>query len=209
MAGRVSHLLARADDLSCGAVGDWTYIEEMFWDRGVWQDRSWLFGSPWEIGTWKLVFGAFAGASSTCALCSRRVYLGVRKNNPDFPLVLVEPAKVFNGFLRVFAELCVLARTQWPFVKTAHPCTLACIQTIIRLSKFEVSVMRLIKPSLLLLITLMPLTTPAQNKIFPFKYFTDDLPNGLRVITIPTDYPNIVALYLRGQHRIAQRNRTR
>jgi len=23
------------------------YIEEMFWDRGVWQDRSWLFGSPW------------------------------------------------------------------------------------------------------------------------------------------------------------------
>ncbi len=56
--------------------------------------------------------------------------------------------------------------------------------------------MRLFKPSLLLLITLMPLTTPAQNKIFPFKYFTDDLPNGLRVITIPTDYPNIVALYL-------------
>jgi len=42
----------------------------------------------------------------------------------------------------------------------------------------------------------MPLTTPAQNKIFPYKYFTDDLPNGLRVITIPTDYPNIVALYI-------------
>ena len=43
---------------------------------------------------------------------------------------------------------------------------------------------------------LMPLTTPAQNKIFPYKYFTDDLPNGLRAITIPTDYPNIVALYI-------------
>jgi len=42
----------------------------------------------------------------------------------------------------------------------------------------------------------MPLTTPAQNKIFPYKYFTDDLPNGLRAITIPTDYPNIVALYI-------------
>jgi zinc protease len=39
-------------------------------------------------------------------------------------------------------------------------------------------------------------TTSAQNKIFPYKYFTDDLPNGLRVITIPTDYPNIVALYI-------------
>jgi zinc protease len=42
----------------------------------------------------------------------------------------------------------------------------------------------------------MTLTTPAQNKIFPFKYYTDDLPNGLRVITVPTDYPNIVALYI-------------
>jgi hypothetical protein len=31
------------------------YIEEMFWDRGVWQERSWLFGSPWEIGAFKLV----------------------------------------------------------------------------------------------------------------------------------------------------------
>ena len=56
--------------------------------------------------------------------------------------------------------------------------------------------MRLFKTSLLFLSLLMPLTTPAQNKIFPFKYYTDDLPNGLRVITVPTDYPNIVALYI-------------
>src|ERR687884_596231 len=42
----------------------------------------------------------------------------------------------------------------------------------------------------------MPLTASAQNKIFPYKYSSDDLPNGLRVITIPTDYPNIVALYI-------------
>lgn len=56
--------------------------------------------------------------------------------------------------------------------------------------------MRLFKASLLLLSLVMPLTTHAQNKIFPYKYHTDDLPNGLRVITIPTDYPNIVALYI-------------
>src|SRR5882762_5279453 len=56
--------------------------------------------------------------------------------------------------------------------------------------------MRLLKAVLLLLSMVMPLTTAAQNKIFPYKYFTDDLPNGLRVITIPTDYPNIVALYI-------------
>ncbi|HKP85633.1 MAG TPA: pitrilysin family protein [Blastocatellia bacterium] len=42
----------------------------------------------------------------------------------------------------------------------------------------------------------MPLTASGQNKIFPYKYFSDDLPNGLRVITVPTDYPNIVALYI-------------
>jgi zinc protease len=56
--------------------------------------------------------------------------------------------------------------------------------------------MRLLKASLLVLSIVMPLTTPAQNKIFPYKYFTDDLPNGLRVITVPTDYPNLVALYI-------------
>jgi len=56
--------------------------------------------------------------------------------------------------------------------------------------------MRLSGTLILLLSIVMPLTTPAQNKIFPYRYFTDDLPNGLRVITVPTDYPNIVALYI-------------
>ncbi|MCL4403007.1 MAG: insulinase family protein, partial [Acidobacteria bacterium] len=33
-------------------------------------------------------------------------------------------------------------------------------------------------------------------KIFPYQYVQEDLPNGLRLITIPTGYPNIVALYI-------------
>ncbi len=48
----------------------------------------------------------------------------------------------------------------------------------------------------LLLGMLMPLSVSGQNKIFPYKYSMGDLPNGLRVVTIPTDYPNIVALYI-------------
>ncbi len=24
------------------------YVEELIWDRGVWQERSWLFGDPWD-----------------------------------------------------------------------------------------------------------------------------------------------------------------
>jgi zinc protease len=34
------------------------------------------------------------------------------------------------------------------------------------------------------------------TKLFPYKYTIDDLPNGLRLVTVPTDYPNMVALYI-------------
>ena len=36
----------------------------------------------------------------------------------------------------------------------------------------------------------------AAGKIFPWPYVQEDLPNGLRLITIPTDYPNIVSLFI-------------
>lgn len=53
--------------------------------------------------------------------------------------------------------------------------------------------------SLLLLLLCLPLSVPAQaqeRKLFPYNYTVDDLPNGLRLVTIPTDYPNLVALYI-------------
>jgi zinc protease len=34
------------------------------------------------------------------------------------------------------------------------------------------------------------------QKIFPYAYSQDDLSNGLRVVTVPTDFPNIVAVYI-------------
>ena len=34
------------------------------------------------------------------------------------------------------------------------------------------------------------------GKIFPFSYAIDDLPNGLRLITVPTGFPNVVGLYI-------------
>jgi zinc protease len=40
-----------------------------------------------------------------------------------------------------------------------------------------------------------PAKTPAR-KIFPYDYKIDDLPNGLRLVTVPTDQPNLVALYI-------------
>ena len=34
------------------------------------------------------------------------------------------------------------------------------------------------------------------GKLFTYPYTIDDLPNGLRLVTVPTDYPNLVSLYV-------------
>src|SRR5438270_11099072 len=34
------------------------------------------------------------------------------------------------------------------------------------------------------------------QQIFPYPYTQEDLPNGLRLITVPTDYANIVGVYI-------------
>jgi hypothetical protein len=31
------------------------YVEELLWDRGVWHDRIWFFGSGWDLGMLKIV----------------------------------------------------------------------------------------------------------------------------------------------------------
>ncbi|HEY0459751.1 MAG TPA: pitrilysin family protein [Pyrinomonadaceae bacterium] len=33
------------------------------------------------------------------------------------------------------------------------------------------------------------------RKVFPYQYQVTDLPNGLRVVTVPTDFPNLVSFY--------------
>lgn len=48
---------------------------------------------------------------------------------------------------------------------------------------------------LLLTFASMPVFGQTQ-KIFPYEYKTTDLPNGLRVVTVPTDYKNLVSLYI-------------
>jgi len=35
-----------------------------------------------------------------------------------------------------------------------------------------------------------------ETKLFPYSYALDDLDNGLRLVTVPTDFPNMVALYI-------------
>src|SRR5262245_8928278 len=54
---------------------------------------------------------------------------------------------------------------------------------------------------LIVLLSLLCLvaTAPAQQKetkLFPYNYTIDDLENGLRLVTVPTDFPNMVSLYI-------------
>ncbi len=51
----------------------------------------------------------------------------------------------------------------------------------------------------LLCVSLLTLSAAAQQKngnLFPYNYAIDDLDNGLRLVTIPTDFPNMIALYI-------------
>src|SRR5436189_4302872 len=51
-------------------------------------------------------------------------------------------------------------------------------------------------PILLLLCLPRAFAAGAPEKVFPFPYTQEDLPNGLRLVTIPTGFPNIVALQI-------------
>jgi len=50
--------------------------------------------------------------------------------------------------------------------------------------------------SMLICLPAMALAQQKPRKLFPYNYSMDDLPNGLGLITVPTDYPNLVALYI-------------
>ncbi len=48
----------------------------------------------------------------------------------------------------------------------------------------------------LILIGSVLIATAQTRKVFPYKYNVEDLSNGLRVVTVPTDYPNLVSFYI-------------
>src|SRR6476469_11233375 len=37
---------------------------------------------------------------------------------------------------------------------------------------------------------------PGKQRFFAYDYVIDDLPNGLRLVTVPAEHPNLVALYI-------------
>jgi zinc protease len=57
--------------------------------------------------------------------------------------------------------------------------------------RFQKLLLRLALASLLATLPLV-----AAGKIFPYPYVLEELPNGLRLITIPTEFPNIVSVFI-------------
>jgi len=57
-------------------------------------------------------------------------------------------------------------------------------------------VLFLILLSLWLPVAALAQPTTKMTRVVPYDYRVDDLPNGLRLVTMPTDYPNLVALYI-------------
>src|SRR5215469_14430075 len=51
-------------------------------------------------------------------------------------------------------------------------------------------------PALLALAACRLGAAQASQKIIPYPYVQEDLPNGLRLVTVSTDFPNIVAVYI-------------
>jgi len=63
------------------------YIEELFWHRGVWHERQWLFGGDWD---WTRGIRTFTVPLLALPQITHYVLDGFvwrRKNNPDFKLI--------------------------------------------------------------------------------------------------------------------------
>jgi hypothetical protein len=51
----VYRIFARGPAAFLLALWAFAYVEEMIWDRGVWQERGWFFGGPWDVAALKVI----------------------------------------------------------------------------------------------------------------------------------------------------------
>lgn len=52
--GRVYQTLSNHWIFFLATLWAFAYIEELFWSRGVWHERTWLFGGNWDWTEWKM-----------------------------------------------------------------------------------------------------------------------------------------------------------
>jgi hypothetical protein len=61
------------------------YFEELFWNRGVWHERQWLFGGDWNIETWKMYLVPLLALPQLTHYVLD-AFIWRRRNNPDLKL---------------------------------------------------------------------------------------------------------------------------
>jgi hypothetical protein len=61
------------------------YVEELLWDKGVWQERNWLFGAPWDFDIKFILVPLLALPQITHYILDG--FIWKRKSNPTFSLV--------------------------------------------------------------------------------------------------------------------------
>lgn len=84
-AGTSYRLLARGPLFFLATLWLLAYVEELFWDRGVWHERAWLFGAAWDVAFWKvLLVPLLALPQITHYVLDGFVWR--RKSNPGFSL---------------------------------------------------------------------------------------------------------------------------
>jgi hypothetical protein len=62
------------------------YAEELLWDRGVWHERSWLFGSAWDLASFKIIVVPLLVLPQFTHYVLDG-FIWRRKSNPEFSLV--------------------------------------------------------------------------------------------------------------------------
>ena len=62
------------------------YVEELFWNRGVWHEHQWLFGGDWDWQTAKMYLVPLLAVPQLTHYVLDG-FIWKRKNNPDFRLI--------------------------------------------------------------------------------------------------------------------------
>ena len=83
--GRVYRTLSQNWLIFLATLWGLAYVEELFWSRGVWHERQWLFGPVWDIGEWKMWFVPLLAVPQLTHYILDG-FIWRRKNNPDFRL---------------------------------------------------------------------------------------------------------------------------
>lgn len=62
------------------------YVEELFWNRGVWHEREFLFGANWNLESWKMYFVPLLAVPQLTHYVLDG-FIWKRKNNGNFRLI--------------------------------------------------------------------------------------------------------------------------